>query len=419
MSRSQSRLARTFVASLLAISIAVLGCSTDSPTAPVQQPGPATGTQPSAAWNITVKSSPRQLTVGSTDPATVSVTVRRADNNQPPPQGTTMVLSTSLGEFDAAGSGLTSIAIATVNGRADAFLFAGTILGTALVTAQLEASAGQVGLPIVAEIEPVVASFAFANSNENLSLLFQDTSTGGPTKWRWDFGDGSTSKEQNPAHLYAAEGDYVVTLTASKKDSEDTASQIISVTEDPDDVVEASFDFVVNQLTVVFLDTSSGNPTRFQWDFGDGATSSQQNPTHRYASEGTYVVSLTASNSRTQSTASQTVTTTEDLFIEAISPNGGPDSGGTAVTISGIGFNSPLQVFFGELLATVTGVSATSISAVTPPGVVDTEDCDVGGTDGVRNVATPVEVRVVLSSGSSASVSGGFTYQPVDTSCRI
>jgi PKD repeat protein len=49
-------------------------------------------------------------------------------------------------------------------------------------------------------------------------------------------------------------------------------------------------------LAVSFTDSSSGNPTDWSWDFGDGTTSTAQNPNHTYTSPGTYTVSLTASN---------------------------------------------------------------------------------------------------------------------------
>ncbi len=48
---------------------------------------------------------------------------------------------------------------------------------------------------------------------------------------------------------------------------------------------------------VTFTDTSTGNPTSWQWSFGDGGTSTQRNPTHTYAGSGTYTVRLTAVNS--------------------------------------------------------------------------------------------------------------------------
>ena len=70
------------VAALLAL---VSACSTDSPTAPSQQPAPPPGTSPvNATWNITIEFSPPSITAGSSQPVTVSVRVRRADNGQLP-----------------------------------------------------------------------------------------------------------------------------------------------------------------------------------------------------------------------------------------------------------------------------------------------------------------------------------------------
>jgi uncharacterized repeat protein (TIGR01451 family) len=53
----------------------------------------------------------------------------------------------------------------------------------------------------------------------------------------------------------------------------------------------------VNNVTVHFTDTSTGNPTSWNWDLGDGTTSTEQNPTHTYSTLGSYNVSLTATNS--------------------------------------------------------------------------------------------------------------------------
>jgi PKD repeat protein len=395
--------------------VIAFGCSTDSPTAPEQQPLPPPGGSASAVWNISVAVEPSELTVGADQPATVSVRVRQADNNQPPPTGTTMVISTSLGEFGESGSGARSIPVATASGFASTLLFAGDVVGTAFVNAQLEGSIGQTQLPIVEVIEPVVASFTEQNSNENLSWQFLNTSTGNPTEFFWRFGDGATSTEKDPMHLYGAPGDYVVSLTASKPGSSDTASKILSVTNEEFEV-EADFETFADGLNVLFQDLSTGNPTRWSWNFGDGGRSSAQNPTHRYAAEGTYIVQLTASNSQSSSTISKPVEVSleDELFITAIDPASGPSGGGTPVTIRGEGFVQPLRVFFGDILADVVSVSGTTIAVVTPPGTVQTEACDDDNDtiEGVRSLPTAVTVTVELSSGTSESVNGGFTYIP-------
>lgn len=70
-------------------------------------------------------------------------------------------------------------------------------------------------------------------------------------------------------------------------------------------------------LSVRFTDTSIGSPTSWNWDFGDGGTSTTQNPTHTYATAGAFTVTLTVSNATTIDTASQVI----DVVVD-VSPNG-------------------------------------------------------------------------------------------------
>ncbi len=74
----------------------------------------------------------------------------------------------------------------------------------------------------------------------------------------------------------------------------------------------ANFSSQSNALTVIFTDSSSGNPTQWDWDFGDTAgTSSQQNPVYTYREAGTYTVSLTVTNAVGSDTTAKFVTVTE------------------------------------------------------------------------------------------------------------
>src|SRR5215470_19762433 len=62
------------------------------------------------------------------------------------------------------------------------------------------------------------ASFVMSpdgNPVVNQTVQFTDTSTGGPTSWAWDFGDGQVSSQQNPAHAFGGPGTFQVTLTAT------------------------------------------------------------------------------------------------------------------------------------------------------------------------------------------------------------
>jgi len=130
-----------------------------------------------------------------------------------------------------------------------------------------------------------------------LDVKFTDKSTNSPTDWVWNFGDGATSTDHNPVHTYKAGGTYKVTLTASNAFGSDSVADFITV----DDVVKLAADFSANTayapLTVAFTDKSTGNPTKWAWNFGDNsARVKTQNPTHKYSKGGTYTVKLTVTN---------------------------------------------------------------------------------------------------------------------------
>ncbi len=142
--------------------------------------------------------------------------------------------------------------------------------------------------------------------NAPLQVHFVDQSTGNPSFWSWDFGDGNQSTEQNPRHTYAVAGDYTVTLITGNACSSDTLTQTSYIHVEPCLPPQAAFsvsDTVGTvPLQVHFTDHSSGAPTAWRWDFGDGATAREQNPSHRYLSAGKYSVTLTASNDCDSST---------------------------------------------------------------------------------------------------------------------
>lgn len=76
-----------------------------------------------------------------------------------------------------------------------------------------------------------VASFSFAPGIPAVGqpIAFQDTSTGGPTSWTWDFGDGTTSMDQNPSHAYATPGSYTISLIVANAQGTDSASGRLKV----------------------------------------------------------------------------------------------------------------------------------------------------------------------------------------------
>ena len=132
-------------------------------------------------------------------------------------------------------------------------------------------------------------------------VTFTDLSTGNPASWQWDFGDGDISSEQNPTHTYNFAGDFTVTLTVTNGNGSDTEIKTGLISSDPPSNCTASFNADKTSgfapLEVQFTDISTGNPVSWQWEFGDGDISSEQNPVHTYQTAGIFSVTLTISGS--------------------------------------------------------------------------------------------------------------------------
>ncbi|HNV95100.1 MAG TPA: PKD domain-containing protein [Bacteroidales bacterium] len=119
----------------------------------------------------------------------------------------------------------------------------------------------------------------------------------GTVTYTWDFGDGSTSHEQNPTHIYPTPGTYKVKLIVTNEISSDTAEISMPELEQASIPVTAGFsyqhynnnNFAPNK--VIFSNSSSG-ANIFAWDFGDGSQSNDDDPYHIFQNPGTYTVKL-------------------------------------------------------------------------------------------------------------------------------
>lgn len=138
-----------------------------------------------------------------------------------------------------------------------------------------------------------------------LVVKFTDKSVGA-NRVIWDFGNGRGCTTCLPGGetgtVYDAAGTFTVTLIAFSATGSDTARKTITVTPSP--VVDFSVDRTEGcfPLPVKFTDNTSfpsGTITSWRWDFGDGTSSNQQNPTHvyRFDNPDTFVVSLTVTGS--------------------------------------------------------------------------------------------------------------------------
>jgi len=201
-----------------------------------------------------------------------------------------------------------------------------------------------------------------------LSVTFTDTTTGAPTSWSWDFGDGSGSTVQNPTHTYSVAGTYVAKLTAGNAFGSSTATRTISAMPPTPPAADFSATPTSGQapLAVSFVDTSTGSPTSWSWNFGDGTGSTLQSPTHTFSAAGDYSVTLTATNAYGSSAASQTITATPpppDFSLSA-SPSSRivVRANSAAYTVTA----SPSNAFTGDVNLSVSGLPSGAQGTFTP-----------------------------------------------------
>lgn len=135
-----------------------------------------------------------------------------------------------------------------------------------------------------------------------LSISFRDASTNEPKFWNWDFGNGQLSNQQNPTVTYSQPGTYSVTLVVRNADGTNgiTKTDYITVEESPraSFTVSSTRGCIPSEIHFTSTSTSSsGSIVGWQWNFGDGNTSTEANPTHTYSEPGFYTVSLRVTSS--------------------------------------------------------------------------------------------------------------------------
>jgi PKD repeat protein len=212
-----------------------------------------------------------------------------------------IITETRTVTFTADLGTLTPTVKQTVDGQAVVTFTAGATEGEATVVA----TTGEITSSLHIQINNLAAPIADFSATPlsgttPLTVTFTDTSLRDPNGWTWDFGDGFSSEEQNPTHIYDEIGTYTVGLIASNALGTDslTRSSYVVVSEPmaPQAHFSASTTSGVAPLTVTFTDQSTYSPTTWLWDFGDGSTSEEQNPTHIYTLPGVYTVTLTVGN---------------------------------------------------------------------------------------------------------------------------
>jgi PKD repeat protein len=142
-----------------------------------------------------------------------------------------------------------------------------------------------------------VASFRFANACKGDTNYFTNTSTipnGFTPTYNWTFGDGNSSTSENPKYVYGSIGAYTVQITASLTNGcSSTATNTVNVYSKPQPLFNVSNgcqgdSISLTNNSVIQLDTISSN----EWTFGDGNSSTKENPKNLYSSNGSYTAKL-------------------------------------------------------------------------------------------------------------------------------
>lgn len=235
---------------------------------------------------------------------------------------------------------------------------------------------------------PPIAAFAGGplRGAAPLAVSFTNQTLGVISSSRWAFGDGATSNATDTAHTYASAGDFTVTLTVSNAAGTNVMTRTDYVHVVPAGMPIADFGYNTNRgpapLTVQFTNLSIGAITTNVWAFGDGEASTMANPSHTFATAGTYTVILVAH------TATGADTCRVVNCIDALPPpptaafSGHPTSGGYPLTVqftnntTGIATNW-LWNFGDGLTATTrdpshlfaeTGTYSVALTAIGPGG---------------------------------------------------
>ncbi|HVR42662.1 MAG TPA: PKD domain-containing protein [Thermoanaerobaculia bacterium] len=216
--------------------------------------------------------------------------------------------------------------------------------GTFEVRLEVRDSSGQMAsasrMITVAPAPLFVADFVWEPSGAiaGQPVRFTDQSTGSPSSWSWGFGDGTGSAERSPEKTWDSPGSYPVSLTISNGLQTSRSDRTVTVAAGSGGAQAVSAEFELSAThsrigeAVDFTDRSAGAPEAWSWSFGDGVSSSLQNPSHAYRAAGVYAVTLTATKGASSSTRTRSLIVREaahafHAMIPASAQTGG--AGGT------------------------------------------------------------------------------------------
>jgi PKD repeat protein len=174
---------------------------------------------------------------------------------------------------------------------------------------------------------PLTVSFSSVNSTDADGTIMS---------YSWNFGDGTSTTNPNPVHVYNSAGTFTAVLTVTDNSGlTDTDSVVITATtqqpsnQSPVAIAGADKTSGNAPLTVNFSSAGSNDPdgtiASYSWNFGDGTSSNQANPSHTYNNAGSYTATLTVTDNNGATGSSSIVitavqqTSNTSIFVKDIS----------------------------------------------------------------------------------------------------
>jgi gliding motility-associated-like protein len=201
-----------------------------------------------------------------------------------------------------------------------------------------------------------------------VTLTFQNTSTGNPVAYNWDFGDGRTSHATAPQITYTNSGTYRVTLVAQYTNGSSTVWKEVIVGSTPAVTFSANITSHCKAYNPVFTDATPGGISR-TWDFGDGTaavTTTAMTVPHSYTREGAFDVTLSVTNSEgcTQTLTQKAMINIAYPVVEMSAPTAGcvPLTAALNANATNI-INDPVSAYtwnFGDNKTATTSIPTTT-----------------------------------------------------------
>ena len=170
-------------------------------------------------------------------------------------------------------------------------------LGTHIITYQTLADkfgcqgSDTIHIKVIMPQEPIASFEPDTVGCSPLIVKFRNLSENAET-YLWDFGDQTFSSEKNPSHTYNIPGNYIVKLTVTNIAGQSSYNGLITVYQKPTAVFNVYPTEVINNSQVVVFTNFSYDGVSWLWNFGDGSTSIEESPWHKYESEGIYKITL-------------------------------------------------------------------------------------------------------------------------------